>query len=316
MSALSKQDLIDAAVASGMPPARAVGLACRLSKALDEGRYTPRPLQPFVDEVTGRAGLRPHPIDAIVLAALLRQFKREVNGSLSPDKPGGAMHSVPLGSLLRTLTTALQCAGVTALHCDFADLFESIRWPVALDAADAAGASCETLDVLCLFAAAWPDGLPLGLSTSPLLAALVLRDLDCALTAHVLAHVRWVNDGVVVTREPDVVEGILRRAADELGLSLHPVKTQTYRAPECVPWVGLELGFDGTTSPSAAALERRAAALRAQLAEMPGEDRAGHVGRVLAHWRQHCNSGLHRLDDFERLVLNSGDAKAGGSNDR
>jgi reverse transcriptase-like protein len=74
-------------------------------------------------------------------------------------------------------------------------------------------------------------GLPVGPAASAVLANAVLAPVDRSLEAAGIAHLRWVDDVVLATRDPDRALRALSRAVAEIGLRLNDRKTRVVVDP-------------------------------------------------------------------------------------
>lgn len=74
-------------------------------------------------------------------------------------------------------------------------------------------------------------GLPVGPAASAVLANAVLAPVDRTLEAAGIAHLRWVDDVVLATGEPDRALAALSRAVAEIGLRLNDRKTKVVLDP-------------------------------------------------------------------------------------
>lgn len=118
----------------------------------------------------------------------------------------------------------------------FADV---LRCYASISPAMAAGAlrrvGIEVADELEAFLAglqlAGVRGLPVGPAASAVLANAVLAPVDRTLEAAGIAHLRWVDDIVLATREPDRALAALSRAVAEIGLRLNDRKTRVVVDP-------------------------------------------------------------------------------------
>lgn len=130
--------------------------------------------------------------------------------------------------------------GGLRLHLDVADCYGSIR-PEVVDASLRSLGSEPSLELLRLLrelAEQDVPGLPVGPDASAVLANAVLRPMDLAVRAAGAAHVRWVDDVVVVVRSRRhairVLDGVRRELAS-LGLTLQDAKTCLVEDPRDAP---------------------------------------------------------------------------------
>lgn len=82
-------------------------------------------------------------------------------------------------------------------------------------------------------------GLPIGPEPSAVLANAVMSDVDRALSAAGIEHLRWVDDVVLATSDPGAALDTLRTALGRIGLRLNEHKTRVVVEPSSLgPRIG------------------------------------------------------------------------------
>ena len=295
---LSHRELFAAARNLGLAPAHAHQLAGRLRGLLSTGRYQARDLELLRDHETDRRIERPDAVDRIVLAAVRARLLKSFTPALHPGTAGGAVPGTSPKDFIKEVATAVAARPeVPIIRYDIQSCFPSITWEQAISAAEATGADGESLAILRLFAASLGCGLPLGAPTSPLLAALVLREADTTVENAAFGHWRWIDDGVLLSEQPEDALAALARALADVGLRLSSHKTRIIEPQGAVPWLAVEIGRDGSIMPDPAALERATRRLRA----LPLERRARAAEFAHTYWTGVCTAGFSLIDQFRRV---------------
>ena len=145
----------------------------------------------------------------------------------------------------RALVRDLAADAGAALMADVRDCYGSISLPVlrrALEGIGCPGGDVEhALDGLRRLAQRGIRGLPVGPEPSAVLANAVLLGADRRIAAEGLAHVRWVDDVIVFTRDAREARGaleLLTAALEDLGLRLAPEKTRVILDPAAIRGAG------------------------------------------------------------------------------
>lgn len=206
----------------------------RLARALACGQYRPGSLRQ-VDVPKRDGSLRrlkiPDVADRVVQSALLELLQPEVDRELSPASFGyrrgrGVKQAVAAVERLRDRG---YCHVVDA---DIEDFFDSVPHEIALEAFGRFVEETPLAELVSLWlTAASPEGrgLPQGGPISPLLANLVLDDLDDAFQGRGMRSIRFADDFVILCRSEQRAEDALEEAGAvlaEKGLELNPEKTR------------------------------------------------------------------------------------------
>lgn len=145
----------------------------------------------------------------------------------------------------RALVRDLAPDAGAAVISDVRDYYGSISLPVLRRALEGIGCPRvdveRALDALRRFAEGGVRGLPVGPEPSAVLANAVLLGADRRMSAAGLAHVRWVDDVIVFTRDAREARGaleLLAAALDDLGLRLAPEKTRLILDPDTIRGAG------------------------------------------------------------------------------
>jgi reverse transcriptase-like protein len=136
------------------------------------------------------------------------------------------------GRLHRAVATLANDCRRAVLLTDVLECYASVSAAVVERSLRAAG--CDPFDVRTIvgildrFDATGIRGLPVGPPASAVLANAVLSQVDRAIRARGLRHLRWVDDVVLAAPEHVVPEAmdVIATALDELGLRLNEAKTR------------------------------------------------------------------------------------------
>ncbi len=157
-------------------------------------------------------------------------------------------------------------------------------------------------------------GIPQGSPLSPLIANLVLTDLDYDLSQQGFYHVRFADDFVVCGSSRAQVEKALvacRRSLSEHGLSLNEEKTHITQAAENFIFLGYQIGDKHTTDLSGQVPPKPQHPLEPNLIMQQGISPISHRGQTLfVCYQKHAQltlSGNHLVissdDKIERTPL-------------
>lgn len=214
----------------------------RLADELRRRTYRPLPLLRFAipKKDGGERQLHvPAVRDRVVQGAALHVLAPLVEPHLSPDS---FAYRVGLGvaDAIRRIERYRDDGFVHVVDADVERFFDSVSHERLAERLARLGLDAATQALLLAWMAApaqtsdgarheRPSGLPQGALVSPMLANLVLDDLDDALAAEGLRIVRYADDFVVLCRTPDRARAALVRTDDvleALALRLHPEKTR------------------------------------------------------------------------------------------
>jgi CRISPR-associated protein Cas1 len=234
------------------PPTDLVADTAALSNAVHSGSYIPGPLHGFEVTVHGK-------IRAIAVAGHAdRLLQRSATDVLSPILDSlfnqcsfGYRRGRSRADAARAISQAWDQGFRFALDADISAFFDHVDWGRLFAKLGALFPDEPLVPLLRQWIAAdvvyrgqrihRTQGLPLGISVSPLLANLYLDDLDDDLDMQGFRLVRYADDFVVLTR--DIQSAERARAASQatlhhLGLELNPDKTQIVSLDDGFSYLG------------------------------------------------------------------------------
>jgi group II intron reverse transcriptase/maturase len=234
------------------PPTDLVADTATLSNAVHSGSYIPGPLHGFEVTIHGK-------IRAIAVAGHTdRLLQRSATDVLSPILDSlfnqcsfGYRRGRSRADAARAISQAWNDGFRFALDADISAFFDHVDWNRLFAKLDALFPDEPLVPLLRQWIAAdvvyrgqrihRTQGLPLGISVSPLLANLYLDDLDDDLDMQGFRLVRYADDFVVLTRDAQSAERA--RAASQatlhrLGLELNPDKTQIVSLADGFSYLG------------------------------------------------------------------------------
>lgn len=232
-----------------------------LKRRMKRGDYQPKPLRrTYVDKADGSK--RPIGVPAVpdrvaqeVLRRLLSPvFEKTFHEHSFGFRPGRNCHQ----ALEKVLE--LHDAGYrTVLDADIQGFFDNIPHRVIMTAlrAEVADGTILTMVERVLRSGVVEDGIlrpttvgtPQGGVISPLLANIVLNQLDWQLHEHGYQFVRYADDFVVLCRTNKQAEGakaLVQHTLDPLGLTLHPEKTRCTTRRKGYEFLGFRIAQGST----------------------------------------------------------------------
>ena len=226
-----------------------------LSEALDAGSWQPHPLVEMVLPGAKRRVLHiPVVEDRIVARRVLEMITPLVDPSLGRAS-FGYRPGLGVTDAVQEVVGLREEGFSWVVRTDVADCFPSVKRDLAVRALKAMVPDEELTHLLDLFAARprrLPggglrslEGVPQGCPLSPLLANLVLRDLDTDVQSAGFPLVRYADDIVIACHHTDDALEALRvasRAAEELGMSLGAKKTAVRSFAEGFTFLGEDFG--------------------------------------------------------------------------
>jgi len=277
-SALARIDQIPGLESVSLPPAdpAETDLAA-LSASVRGGTYTPAPLHGF--EIVQHGKMR-----AIAMGSHAdRIVQRAATDLLTPSLDAlfnqcsfGYRRGRSRADAARAISQAWEEGFRFALDADITAFFDHVDWPTLFAKLDALFPDEPLVPLLRRWVAAdvlyrgqrihRSQGLPLGISVSPLLANLYLDELDDTLEAQGFRLVRFADDFVVLTRDEAtarLAQDAARQTLLRLGLELNPHKTSIVSLDSGLSYLGylfcrslvIDSSLSAPTAPEQAQLE-------------------------------------------------------------
>lgn len=249
--------------------------------------------------------------DAIVLRTILDALAEvwdALPSCLVGGRPGADHRDV-----IRSVSQFLAGGPCFGLRYDVRQAFASAPFGRAIEALRALTMRQDLVELLVRWRRAQPDelaGLVEGSAVAPLLLAVLLGTEVVPHLPRVDRHVVWLDDGLVLSRDPAVVVEVERVLVHRLGqiggMKLHPTKTTpiTFAATgwSTTPWSFLGWAWRGW---QAVPSDETIGTLLTELDEMAITARSADIPAKLRGWGGHFGVGqpVDLLDDLDEEIL-------------